>query len=408
MSIADFPSELDSIDVENVFIYVGDAVRWDALPNRIAERGTTIKTIAASTHSPSSFASLATGQYVPSHGVSTFSHRIADETPRIFDIKEVESTFVNSIFEHAERKHDDVVDPIYSVLGLDSSHGSSPLNAVSSPFIAMERGPGGHAPYGTFSGTATEYFERAGPADFDGLLTDYLTSVELDADLFCDRLDELGEQGVRDDTLVIYTSDHGELLGEGGMLGHSSPMRPELAYVPTVFVHPDLPPTTINRASLHHVDLVPTILDVLDSSQSAWDFDGTSAAKGLPSGPRPCSYFSNPLPNSMTALSDGLRYAGAWEPSGGFVFAECSRSDRLAVLGAKLARSSKRRYLRHRLGVVGLSYLQSSTRYGTPTFSRQDAKRLLAESIREPAESQQSDLSGDAEQQLRDLGYLGP
>lgn len=399
-------SALDKLDVDNVFIYVGDAVRWDTLSSRITERGTTVKTIAASTHSPSSFASLATGQYAPSHGVSTFSHRIADGVTQIFDTKGVESTFVNSIFEHAERKHDGVVDPIYSVLDLDRPTESSPFDAVSSPFIAMERGPGGHAPYGTFSGTATEYFERAGPADFDGLLADYLTSVELDADLFCDRLDELDERGLRDDTLVIYTSDHGELLGEGGMLGHSSPMRPELVYVPTVFIHPDLPRTTVNRASLHHVDLVPTVLNVLDSSQPPWDFDGTAIADGLPSGPRPCSYFSNPLPDSMGALSDGLRYAGAWEASGGFVFAECSRSDRFTVLGAKLARSSKRRYLRHRLGTVGLSYLQSNARYGTPTFSREEAKQLLAESIREPVESQQSDLSNEAEQQLRDLGYL--
>ena len=401
-------SVLDALDVDNVFIYVGDAVRWDTLSDQIAERGMTMKTIAASTHSPSSFASLATGQYAPSHGVSTFSHRIADGVARIFDTEGVESTFMNSIFEHAERKHDDVVDPIYSVLDLDPPDASSPFDAVSSPFIAMERGPGGHAPYGTFSGTATEYFERAGPADFDGLLADYLTSIELDANLFCDRLDELDERGLRDDTLVIYTSDHGELLGESGMLGHSSPMRPELAYVPTVFIHPDLPHTTINHASLHHADLAPTVLDVINSSQSAWDFDGTSVAESLPSGPRPCSYFSNPLPDSMGALFDGLRYAGAWEASGGFVFAECSRSDRLAVLGAKLARSSKRRYLRRRLGRVGLSYLQSSTRYGAPTFSRKGAKRVLTESVRDPSESQQSDLSGDAEQQLRDLGYLGP
>ena len=401
-------SALDALDVDNVFIYVGDAIRWDTLSYRIAKRGMTMKTIAASTHSPSSFASLATSQYAPSHGVSTFSHHIADGVSRIFDTEEIESTFVNSIFKHAERKHDDMVDPIYSVLDLDPPDASSPFDAVSSPFIAMERGPGGHAPYGRFSGTAMEYFERAGPADFDGLLADYLTSIELDADLFCNRLDELDKRGLQDDTLVIYTSDHGELLGEGGMLGHSSPMRPELVYVPTVFIHPDLPRTTINRASLHHVDLVPTVLDVLDSSQSAWDFDGTSVAESLPSGPRPCSYFSNPLSDSMGALSDGLRYAGAWEASGGFVFPKCSRSDRLAVLGAKLARSSKRRYLRRRLGTAGMSYLQSSTRYGAPTFSREEGKRLLVESIRTPIENRQSNLSGDAEQQLRDLGYLRP
>lgn len=400
-------SALDELDVSNVFIYVGDAVRWDALSDRVAKRGTTMKTVAASTHSPSSFASLTTGQYAPSHGVSTFSHRVSNETFRLFDAEGVGSTFMNSIFEHAERIHGDVVDPIYSVLDLDLPDGSTPFDEVSPPFVAMERGPGGHAPYGEFAGTATDYFEQEGPTEYNDLLRDYLMSIELDADLFRDRLRELDDRGLRDDTLVIYTSDHGELLGEGGMVGHSSPMRPELVYVPTVFVHPDLPRRTVSRGSLHHADLVPTVLDVLDIPQPESDFDGTSVPRELPDGPRPCSYYSNPLPDSMNALSDGLRYVGAWEASGGFVLANCSRSDRLAVLGAKLARSSKRRYLRRRLGAVGLSYLKSSARYGVPTFSREEAKRLFAESTREPSENRQSDLSGDAEQQLRDLGYLG-
>ena len=49
-----------ALDVENVFVYVGDAVRWDYHSERIAERGPTYQTIAASIHSPTSFASLIT------------------------------------------------------------------------------------------------------------------------------------------------------------------------------------------------------------------------------------------------------------------------------------------------------------------------------------------------------------
>lgn len=48
------------------------------------------------------------------------------------------------------------------------------------------------------------------------------------------------------------------------MIGHNSPMRPELVYVPTVFIHSTIPDETIDTGAFHYVDLLPTILDVLD------------------------------------------------------------------------------------------------------------------------------------------------
>lgn len=33
-----FEAALETLDIENVFVYVGDAVRWDAVPDRVRDR----------------------------------------------------------------------------------------------------------------------------------------------------------------------------------------------------------------------------------------------------------------------------------------------------------------------------------------------------------------------------------
>jgi len=59
-----------------------------------------------------------------------------------------------------------------------------------------------------------------------------------------------------DRTLVIFTSDHGELLGEyGGLTGHVRPPCPELVYVPTVFIHPLIKNKKTEESIMRHVDL---------------------------------------------------------------------------------------------------------------------------------------------------------
>jgi len=118
--ITDPTEALSRLDVSNVFIYVGDAVRDDFTPEQISSRGVHLRTIAASTHSPTSFASLMTGRYPPRHGVSSFSDQIDSTIPRLLDFESVGTRFLNSIFEHATEEHGHNVDPIYSVLNADA------------------------------------------------------------------------------------------------------------------------------------------------------------------------------------------------------------------------------------------------------------------------------------------------
>lgn len=51
-------------------------------------------------------------------------------------------------------------------------------------------------------------------------------------------LEELGRRGTLDETLVVVASDHGENLGEGGMIGHMLSMSERLLRVPLIFSVP--------------------------------------------------------------------------------------------------------------------------------------------------------------------------
>ena len=73
----------------------------------------------------------------------------------------------------------------------------------------------------------------------------------------------LEEAGIADDTMVVFTSDHGEALGEHGLFGHSSVYDHD-ALVPLVI---QLPGREVagRRAprQVRSIDIVPTVLDVL-------------------------------------------------------------------------------------------------------------------------------------------------
>jgi phosphoglycerol transferase MdoB-like AlkP superfamily enzyme len=77
-------------------------------------------------------------------------------------------------------------------------------------------------------------------------------------------LDELKDAGLLDNTLVIITDDHGEMLGEnGGPVGHGWTVTPGLANIPLIIMDPDKPGCRINDTVGSQVDLLPTILDLL-------------------------------------------------------------------------------------------------------------------------------------------------
>jgi arylsulfatase A-like enzyme len=73
-------------------------------------------------------------------------------------------------------------------------------------------------------------------------------------------LDELADQGIRDETMVIFTADHGEAFGEHGRWGHHPYMYDELLRVPLIVDESGRNATTIGtQVSL--IDIFPTVCD---------------------------------------------------------------------------------------------------------------------------------------------------
>jgi arylsulfatase A-like enzyme len=75
-------------------------------------------------------------------------------------------------------------------------------------------------------------------------------------------LDGLADFGLADDTLVIFTSDHGEEFGEHGWTGHGKHLYREIVDVPLLVRAPGIAPREVNEL-VSLVDVPPTTLDLL-------------------------------------------------------------------------------------------------------------------------------------------------
>ena len=82
-------------------------------------------------------------------------------------------------------------------------------------------------------------------------------------------LDFLSEQGLRENTLVIYTSDQGSRFGHGGLWGNTSWSFPFTVHgvnmeVPLMFSQPGrVPEGMVREEFINQVDMFPTLLDYL-------------------------------------------------------------------------------------------------------------------------------------------------
>ncbi|MFB6218767.1 MAG: sulfatase [Halobacteriaceae archaeon] len=75
-------------------------------------------------------------------------------------------------------------------------------------------------------------------------------------------LDEIDELGLRENTLVAFTSDHGELLGEHCRYGKGWPCYDSIARVPLLLRWPgEVPAGETDDGIAEAVDLLPTLLD---------------------------------------------------------------------------------------------------------------------------------------------------
>ncbi|MBX3251785.1 MAG: sulfatase-like hydrolase/transferase [Myxococcales bacterium] len=80
---------------------------------------------------------------------------------------------------------------------------------------------------------------------------------------FASILDGLERRGLRDDTLVVFTADHGEEFFDHDSVGHGHSLYEELLHVPFVVRVPGIESPVRVAEPVGLVDVVPTVLDAL-------------------------------------------------------------------------------------------------------------------------------------------------
>lgn len=103
---------------------------------------------------------------------------------------------------------------------------------------------------------------------YDGMIRDANDRVE-------ELLHKLDELKLLDNTLVLITADHGQLIGEDGFTVAHTGDTDQNIHVPLILRGPDIPAGIRIDALTEHVDLVPTLVDYL-ALQSDASFDGKS------------------------------------------------------------------------------------------------------------------------------------
>lgn len=103
-----------------------------------------------------------------------------------------------------------------------------------------------------------DYFES--PQDVKKALSGYFGLVSYLDENIGKLLFALQDAGLADDTVVMYTSDHGDNLGARGLWGKST-MFEEIAGVPFILAGPGVPAGRRVDTPVSHVDAFPTILE---------------------------------------------------------------------------------------------------------------------------------------------------
>ena len=85
-------------------------------------------------------------------------------------------------------------------------------------------------------------------------------------------LKALENNGLSENTRIIYTSDHGDSIGARGLFGKFT-MYEESAAVPFIMAGPDVPRGKVVETPVSWVDCYPTIIEALGASTSQEDAD---------------------------------------------------------------------------------------------------------------------------------------
>lgn len=119
-----------------------------------------------------------------------------------------------------------------------------------------------------------QWLKNRGIKTFGEVIADYEGSIAFVDHEIGRIIDTLKNLEILDNTLIIVTADHGQSFTEHRILDHSG-LYDEMIHVPLILWYPGAPKNKKVRGFVQHVDLVPTVLDVL-GIKTREIFDGSS------------------------------------------------------------------------------------------------------------------------------------
>jgi len=121
-------------------------------------------------------------------------------------------------------------------------------------------------------------------SDYRNARRGYYGMISYVDDLFGKIIAALQDSGFSEDTVVIFSSDHGDMIGERGMWFKKTLFNPAIQ-IPLIIAHPEhAPGRQQSPASL--IDLFPTLLDIagIDTSSIKTPLDGHSLYPAISGG----------------------------------------------------------------------------------------------------------------------------
>jgi choline-sulfatase len=114
----------------------------------------------------------------------------------------------------------------------------------------------------------------------------YYSMISYCDDVLGRLLSALEASGIADDTIVIATSDHGDMLGERG-LWYKMNFYERAVRVPLIFAGPGIKPKRRIAEAVSHLDLLPTLVSIAGASVDRPGLDGRDLSPALKGGARP-------------------------------------------------------------------------------------------------------------------------
>ncbi len=101
-------------------------------------------------------------------------------------------------------------------------------------------------------------------ADIKRILATYYGQISFIDKAVGMLLSRIKELGLEEDTLVVFTADHGNFGGRYGLVGKTGGFYEVLVKIPLIMKIPGMQGNTVVKAQISNIDIMPTIFECLD------------------------------------------------------------------------------------------------------------------------------------------------